>query len=372
MQALPTKAHLTLTAPLSDEQCWAAVVARDPAFDDRFFYSVRTTGVFCRPSCPARLAGRAHVKFHPTSAAAKQDGFRPCKRCKPEQPPLKQQYAKVVADACRQIERADGLPSLDELAQAAGISRFHFHRIFKSLTGLTPRAYAEAERGKRVRAALHESTSVTGALYDAGWNSSGRFYATSNQVLGMTPGHFRAGGATAEIRFAVGQSSLGAILVAATSVGVCAILLGADPAELVRDLQDRFARAHIVGADAEFETWVAQVVGFVEAPALGLDLPLDVRGTAFQQRVWQALREVPVGQTVSYAEIAQRIGAPKAVRAVAGACAANALAVAIPCHRVVRSDGGLSGYRWGVERKQTLLEREALTGGGGRDRPRRI
>jgi AraC family transcriptional regulator, regulatory protein of adaptative response / methylated-DNA-[protein]-cysteine methyltransferase len=233
------------------------------------------------------------------------------------------------------------------------------HRVFKSITGLTPKAYAAAHRAKRVRAELEKSDTVTDAIYGAGYNSNARFYAQSQRVLGMTPTDYRAGGANTEIRFAIGECSLGSILVATSARGVCAISIGDDPDVLVRDLQDRFPRAKLVGGDAEFEELVAKVVGFVEAPRMGLDLPLDVRGTAFQQRVWQALTEIPVGETASYAEIAKRIGAPKSVRAVAQACAANALAVAIPCHRVVRNNGALSGYRWGVERKRTLLDRES-------------
>ena len=224
---------------------------------------------------------------------------------------------------------------------------------------MTPRDYAIAHRAKRIRGALAQpGTTVTAAIYDAGFNSSGRFYESSNAVLGMTPTDYRAGGANTGIRFAIGECSLGSILVARSERGVCAILLGDDPDALARDLQDRFPHARLIGGEAGFEELVAKVVGFVEAPALGLDLPLDVRGTAFQQRVWQALREIPAGRTASYSDIAKRIGAPKSVRAVAQACAANAIAVAIPCHRVVRIDGALSGYRWGVARKRALLERE--------------
>ena len=270
------------------------------------------------------------------------------------------QHAAMVAHICQLIETDDAMPSLDVLAQAAGMSRYHFHRIFKEIAGVTPKAYAAAHRSKRMREKLGDSETVTAAIYDAGFNSNGRFYATSDQVLGMTPTSFRAGGANLDIRFAVGQCSMGAVLVAATGKGVCAILIDDDPDFLVRDLQDRFPRANLLGGDKEFERTVAQVVGFLDAPALGLDLPLDVRGTVFQQRIWQALRAIPPGSTVSYTELAKRIGAPKAVRAVAQACAANAIAVAIPCHRVVRSDGALSGYRWGVDRKRTLLEREAI------------
>ncbi len=338
---------------------WASVVARDRAADGDFYYSVRTTGVYCRPSCAARLANPKNVRFHSTQADAERAGFRACKRCKPGQPSLEEEYAAKVVDACRTIEGADEAPTLATLASAGGLSPYHFHRVFKAITGLTSKDYATAHRTRRVQAELRRSDTVTQAIYDAGFNSGGRFYANSDAMLGMTPRDFRAGGTNMAIQFAVGQCSLGAILVARSSKGVCAILLGDDPDALVRDLQDRFPQARLIGGDAGFDTMVATVIGFVEAPGLGLDLPLDVRGTVFQQRVWQALRSIPAGETASYTEIARRIGLPKAVRAVAAACAANALAVAIPCHRVVRNDGALSGYRWGVARKRSLLDREA-------------
>ena len=337
---------------------WPLVVSRDRAADGAFLYSVATTGVYCRPSCAARLAKPGNVRFHATAADAERAGFRPCKRCRPGQPALDRRHAALVAEACRSIERAEDAPTLAALARAAGLSPHHFHRVFKAVAGLTPAAYAAACRGSRVRDGLARKGTVTEALHDAGFSSASRFYAQSRAILGMSPRAFRAGGSNARLRFAVGACSLGAILVAASAAGVCAILLGDDPDALVRDLQDRFPRAELLGGDAGFEAVVAQVVGWVEAPGLGADLPLDVRGTAFQQRVWQALRDIPPGATASYAEIAGRIGAPAAARAVAAACAANPLAVAIPCHRVVRSDGALSGYRWGVERKRTLLARE--------------
>jgi AraC family transcriptional regulator of adaptative response/methylated-DNA-[protein]-cysteine methyltransferase len=338
---------------------WASVVARDRGADGRFYYSVATTGVYCRPSCGSRRANPVNVRFHRTRMDAERAGFRACKRCRPGEPPIEKRQAALVAEACRAIEASESRPGLAHLARQAGLSRHHFHRIFKAVTGLTPRDYADAHRTRRVRDGLKRSTTVTEAIYEAGFNSGGRFYAQSAQILGMTPTDYRAGGRHAEIRFAVGQCSLGSILVASSAKGVCAILLGDDPELLVRDLQDRFPRAALRGGDAGFERTVATVVGFVEAPAVGLDLPLDVRGTAFQQRVWRALRRIPAGTTASYADIASRIGAPRSVRAVAQACAANALAVAIPCHRVVKQDGALSGYRWGVERKRALLEREA-------------
>ncbi len=354
---MSTTSERKATAIAADPR-WAAVVARDRSADGRFFYSVRTTGVYCRPSCAARTPRPENVAFHLSAAEAEGAGFRPCMRCRPDLPPLAQRQAELVAGLCRLIERADTPPALDELARHAGLSASHLQRLFKTVTGLTPKAYAAAHRARRVRAELDSGARVTDAIYGAGYGSSSRFYEKADAVLGMTPTRYRAGGADCLIRFAIGQCSLGAILVAASESGVCAILLGDDPDALARELQDRFPRAGLVGGDTGFEQLVARVVGLVEAPRLGLDLPLDVRGTAFQQRVWQALREIPAGRTMSYTEVAERIGAPRAVRAVAAACAANALAVAIPCHRVVRIDGGLSGYRWGVERKRALLERE--------------
>ncbi len=345
--------------PIELDPRWTVVVNRDPAFDGAFVYSVKTTGVYCRPTCPSRLPKPQNVAFHATCEDAEIAGFRACQRCRPNEAARAAQRAAMVAEACRMIADAEEIPTLDTLAAAAGISPCHFHRIFKSVTGVTPKAYGAAHRTKRVRERLTaRDGSVTQAIYGAGFNSNGRFYETSNAVLGMTPTAFREGGADAEIKFAIGECSLGSILVACSDKGVCAITLGDDPDNLARDLQDRFPNANLIGGDAQFEALVAKVVGFVEAPALGCDLPLDVRGTAFQQRVWQALREIPAGETASYTEIARRIGAPGSVRAVARACAANKIAVAIPCHRVIRNDGALSGYRWGVARKRALLAKE--------------
>lgn len=338
---------------------WEALLQRDANADGTFYYSVETTGVYCRPSCASRLARRENVRFHLTPQAAEQAGFRPCKRCKPNEPALAEQRAQAIEKACRAIKEAGESLDLNAVAAASGMSRFHFQRVFKSVTGVTPRAYFTQHRSAKVRQELVRSDTVTEAIYSAGFNSNGRFYATSSQVLGMTPSAFRSGGTGASIRFAVGECSLGAILVAATEKGICSILLGDDPNALVHELERQFPKAQLVGGDQEFEQWVAKVVGLVEASALPFDLPLDLRGTAFQQRVWQALRAIPAGATASYSDVAASIGAPKAVRAVARACASNPLAVVIPCHRVVRNDGGLSGYRWGVERKRALLDREA-------------
>jgi AraC family transcriptional regulator of adaptative response/methylated-DNA-[protein]-cysteine methyltransferase len=339
---------------------WARVLARDASADNAFVYGVRTTGVYCRPSSHSRLPRPENVVFFDSPAVAEAAGYRASRRDRPDSSAVSARHAESVAQACRLIGESEEVPNLAEIAAHVGLSRFHFHRVFKALTGLTPKAYAEAHRRQRVHAGLKDGKSVTETLYGAGFNSNGRFYEASDRVLGMRPSDYKAGGANAAIRFAVGECSLGSILVAQSQRGVCAILLGDDPDALVRQLEDRFPRAEMLGGDQDFEGLVARVVGLVETPRLGLDLPLDIRGTAFQERVWRALRDIPVGQTISYAELARRVGAPGSARAVAQACGANVLAVAIPCHRVVRSNGDLSGYRWGVERKRALLERELV------------
>jgi AraC family transcriptional regulator of adaptative response/methylated-DNA-[protein]-cysteine methyltransferase len=359
---IETMVHRTGTARprfASDDSRWRALCARDAAADGAFFYAVRTTGVYCRPSCGARRPNRENVAFYDSGEAARRAGFRPCKRCRPDAPVAGGEQAAMIAKMCRMIETAETEPSLERLADSAGMSRFHFHRVFKAATGVTPKAYAAARRAEKLRSELRHTGTVTEAAYGAGFNSSGRFYAAAKPMLGMPPKAFRAGGKDAVIRFAIGQCSLGAILVAATERGVCAISLGDDPEELLRELQDRFPKAELIGGDRDFEQLVAKVVGLIERPEQGVDLPLDIRGTAFQQRVWAALARIPAGETLSYSELAKRVGLPSAVRAVAGACAANKLAVAIPCHRVLRNDGALSGYRWGVARKKALLDREA-------------
>jgi AraC family transcriptional regulator of adaptative response/methylated-DNA-[protein]-cysteine methyltransferase len=362
MTATSAKALKHVFPSVADDPRWARIVARDKSADGQLWYSVATTGVYCRPSCPSRIARPENVQLHDSLVSAKVTGFRPCRRCNPDGPSLRSENAALVAKTCRTIEESEEEPSLEELAKAIGLSPGYFHRLFKTATGLTPKNYAAAHRAKLVREGLASGNSVTEAIYHAGFNSSGRFYEKSTDMLGMTPSQYRTGGANEEIRFAVGQTTLGAILVASSARGVAAILLADDPNELVRNLQDRFPKAHLIGADRDYEALVARVVGFVELPRIGLDLPLDVRGTAFQRRVWQALQQIRVGETVCYAEIARRIGAPNAKRAVAEACAANNLAVAIPCHRVVRKNGTLSGYAWGVERKRALLDRESSQG----------
>jgi AraC family transcriptional regulator of adaptative response/methylated-DNA-[protein]-cysteine methyltransferase len=357
MSTATTKSELA-NATLNDPR-WASIVARDTTADRKFYYCVKTTGVYCRPSCAARLARPENVQFHETCGDAEKAGFRACRRCKPKEPSLVEQNEAKIAKVCRLIEKSEESPSLSKLAKYAGMSAFHFHRTFKAVTGLTPNDYAAAHRANRVRACLGENHSVTDAIYDAGFKSTSRFYERSNEVLGMTPTNFRAGGAHTDIHFAIGECSLGSILVATSGRGVCSILIGEDPVSLIQNLQDQFPKANLIGDERGYEDLVAKVVGLIEKPGVGLNLPLDIRGTAFQQRVWKALQQIPVGSTASYTHIAEQIGMPKAVRAVAQACGANALAVAIPCHRVIRNDGGLSGYRWGVERKRALLDREA-------------
>jgi len=344
---------------LTDPARWKAVAHRQKQADGAFVYSVKTTGVYCRPSCPARLALRANVAFYPTPKDAERAGFRACKRCKPDDPSAPGEQAAIVAKACALMIDAEEPLSLDALAEAVGLSPWHFHRVFKAITGLTPKAYAAAHRAKRMHQELSRAGTVTSAIYNSGFNSNGRFYAESNKRLGMKPTEFKAGGNGATIRFAVGECSLGSILVAASDLGICSIAMGDDPGALLRELQDRFPNARLIGGDKRFERIVAHVVAFVESPSAALDLPLHVQGTAFQQRVWKALCDIPCGTTCTYAELARRLGKPNATRAIAGACAANSLAVAIPCHRVVRTDGSLSGYRWGVERKEKLLRFEA-------------
>lgn len=357
---------MLMTTPINDadDDRWRKALARDRTSDGTFVYAVSTTGIYCRPSCPSKRGKRGNVVFFETCEQAEAAGFRPCLRCKPH---LNQtlaahdvaRHADLVAAACRYIETAEDVPSLEEVAARVKVSPAHFHRIFKAFTGLTPKTYADALRGNRLRDALKSpGTRVTDAIYDAGYQSSSRFYAASERILGMTPKAYQQGGKGADIRFAIGQSSLGAVLVAASDKGVCAIFLGDDPGQLIIDLENLFPHARLLGGERDFEIMVAQVIAFVEAPQIGLDLPLDLQGTAFQKRVWQALQEIPSGKTVSYSELAEKIGAPKSFRAVAGACTANKVAIAVPCHRVVRNDGALSGYRWGVERKRGLIERE--------------
>lgn len=346
----------------TDERRWTAVVERDAAAEGAFFYAVRSTGVVCRPGCASRTPKRANVAFFDTLEEAERAGYRRCKRCTPGERSRQEHLAEQVVRACRRLEAEEPEPTLDALAAEAGLSRAHFQRAFKRVVGVTPKQYARTKRSERFRAGLARAGSVTEAIYDAGFGSSSRAYEDAGARLGMTPSAYRAGAAGLTLRYGVAACSLGWVVVAASERGVCAIEFGDDPAELTTRLRDRFPGGRLDEGGPDFVRVVEQVVAFVEAPSVGLDLPLDIIGTAFQQRVWDALRQVPPGSTIGYAELAARIGRPEAARAVAGACAANGLAVAVPCHRVVRADGQLSGYRWGVERKRALLDRERMPG----------
>ncbi len=349
------------TAYLTEQARWAALEQRTRQADGAFVYGVATTGVYCRPSCPSRLPNRANVRFFETCADAEQVGFRACKRCRPRSTGTQKPNTDVIIRACTLIEASEATLSLAELAQAVGLSPFHFQRLFKATIGVTPKQYAMAHRLRQVQSRLQQDATVTEAVYNAGFGSSSRFYEHGTETLGMKPSTYRDGADGQHIRFAVVWSYLGWMLVAATSKGICAIEFGDNPEGLATGLRTRFPRAELQDDDHDFAAWVAQVVAFVETPGQGLELPLDIQGTAFQRRVWTALREITPGSTASYAEIAGRIGSPNAVRAIAQACASNPIAVAVPCHRVMRSDGDLGGYRWGIERKRALLERE--TGG---------
>jgi AraC family transcriptional regulator, regulatory protein of adaptative response / methylated-DNA-[protein]-cysteine methyltransferase len=343
-----------------DDSRWAKVLARDASADGEFVYAVRTTGVFCRPSCSSRRPLRENASFHDDAQAAEAAGFRACKRCRPATGAAQDSADRRIAAACALASRPGEPPTLEQMAAAACLSPSRFHRLFKKSTGLTPAEWARAARDEALRQQLASPArdSILGAALDAGFGSSSRFYAAADAALGMSPSAWRAGGDGETIRFAVGECSLGSILAAQSSRGLCAILLGDDPQALVDDLAKRFPKAALAGADAALEGALAAAAGMVEASGAASSPPLDLRGTAFQLRVWESLRGLRPGETVSYSELARRIGAPSSARAVARAVGANPLAVAIPCHRVVREDGGLGGYRWGVERKRALLLRE--------------
>lgn len=351
----------TATAELfsTDALRWNALTNRDRHADGAFVYAVKTTGIYCRPACASRLPNRHNVQFFPTCTEAEQAGFRACKRCQPDVTSPRDEQVQLITRICKLIETSETSLSLNELATVAGLSQYHFQRLFKEVVGVTPKAYTIAQREQRMRDKLQQGASVTQTIYDAGFSTNSQFYAGATDMLGMAPSHYKAGATNIKIRFAIEQSFLGWVLVAATDRGICAIDFDDTPAALTKQLQARFPHAQLQNPDPTFSNWVAQVIAFIETPDRGLNLPLDIQGTAFQQRVWKALQTIPPGTTVSYTEVAKQIDRPTAVRAVATACAANTLAVAIPCHRVVRSNGDLSGYRWGIERKRALLEREA-------------
>lgn len=347
-----------------DAARWQAVVERDRAAEGSFLYAVITTGVFCRPTCPSRRPRRENARFFATASDAGAAGFRPCRRCRPTGSSIEADHAAAIRRACALIEAAETPPVLNDLAAAAGLSPYHFHRLFKAVTGITPRAYAAARRVRRVQDELASGTKVAEALYGAGYGSSSRLYEAASATLGMTPAAYRKGGAGAELTWGVAETPLGLLLVAASARGIAMIELGDDEAELVRRLDARFANSVRHRDDAALRPAIAALQSFIARPIEGLELPLDIRGTAFQRLVWEQLQRIPAGETASYGEVAQRLGRPGAARAVARACAANELALAIPCHRVIGGDGALAGYRWGIARKRQLLAGEAALAGG--------
>ncbi len=340
---------------------WQAFVERDREADGHFIIGVHSTGIFCRPGCPARTPRRENVRFYDSVVDAMRAGLRPCKRCKPQGTSLTEHHIAVVAAACETIETRDEAPVLADLAHDAGMSQWHFHRVFKSVTSLTPGQYVRAHRATRVRQELESAQSVTRAMYDAGFQSPGAFYATTRNAIGMAPTSFRNKGQGERIQVAVRPTSIGYLLIAATDRGICTVTIGDNPETLMEEFAARFANAAISEAGPELDESISAVIDRVEHPSKHVDLPLDLRGTAFQHRVWNALRNIPVGSTATYSDIARQIDAPTSGRAVANACGANPLAVVVPCHRVVRKDGDLGGYRWGLERKRKLLDREQQT-----------
>jgi len=343
---------------LDFEQCWAALESRGAGASSGFFYGVRTTGVYCRPGCTSRLPLRRNTMFFETPAAAEAAGLRPCKRCRPTDGSAASRHVAAIEKACALLRKSDTTPTLAELADAAGISRFHFHRVFKQIIGATPRDYARTHRLGRFADKLDRGQPLTEAIYASGFGSSSRAYEAAPSGLGMTPGARRHGGIGQTIRFVTVETPIGWALVAATERGICMTALADDRESLVGALRQRFPAAEMVAEDAGLKDWAGRIVRFITAPDQNLDLPLDIQGTAFQARVWRALQKIPLGKTASYTEIAAALGQPKAVRAVAQACAANKLALLVPCHRIVRRDGDLAGYRWGVERKRALLAAE--------------
>ncbi len=345
----------------TEEARWEAVLNRDPEARSAFVYAVATTGIYCRPTCPSRRPRRRNATFYDTAALADGAGYRPCKRCRPEDESFQEKADRRIIEACRILEESEERPTLSQLAAEIGLSPFHFQRLFKETVGLTPKEYASGLRRTRLQESLKKRETVTEALYEAGLSSGSRLYENYLKMLGMKPTEYRDSGRDGEIRYALGSSTLGPVLVAATAKGVCRIDLGENEEELISRLKKDFTEARIEEGDKSFHQLVAMVTNFIEFPGKGLGLPLDIRGTAFQQKVWQALQEIPPGSTLSYGQVAAKLGRPQAARAVARACASNTLALAVPCHRVVRSDGGLGGYRWGVERKRAILEQERKT-----------
>jgi len=346
--------HFTL-----DVDRWQAILNRSSEADTCFVYGVITTGIYCRPTCAARRPKPENTQFFENFHMAEAAGFRACKRCQPNTTAPQYQQIEKITQICHLIATSETAPDLAEMANLAGLSPYHFQRVFKRLLGVTPKAYVKAHRTKRLQVELQEQPSVTEAIYEAGFESSSQVYTHTNSLLGMTPKQYRRGAHGEKIRYTIQRSQLGWVLIAATQRGICAIHLDESKNSLLQQLQSQFPQAHLADDDAQFNEWVTQVLALIEAPQYPSTLPLDIQGTAFQAQVWQALQKIPAGHTVTYTEIAEQIGKPTAVRAVARAIATNSLAIAIPCHRVIGRDGGLKGYRWGSNLKRALLEQEA-------------
>ncbi|MBC8049428.1 MAG: bifunctional DNA-binding transcriptional regulator/O6-methylguanine-DNA methyltransferase Ada [Chitinophagales bacterium] len=342
---------------LDDDVCWEAIRNRDARFDGQFYTAVATTGIYCRPNCSARQPLRKNIRFFRTREEAETAGFRACKRCKPNEAPALQRQREIIVLACRHIEGAEDGVSLRALSAQSGLSPHHFHRLFKQITGVTPKAYAASARTKRMGEQLTAQPTITKAIYCAGYSSSSRFYEAADATLGMTPTNYRNGGMGQTIEYAVTDGPCGMTLIARTPRGICSIMLGDEAETLATELKERFPRAAF-RQSGEMKEWAARAISQMHNPVEAAALPLDIQGTAFQRLVWQALREIPAGETESYKAVAARLGRPKAVRAVAKACAENHVAVLIPCHRVVGAKGALTGYRWGIERKRALLALE--------------
>lgn len=343
---------------MNENEHWQAVLERDKGQDGAFVYAVRSTGIYCRPSCPSRRPHREHVVFFTQPAVAEQAGFRPCRRCHPQTIVAPEPHLALVERICRALVEQETTPTLEELAATFHLSPYHLQRVFKRVVGVTPRQYADSQRVQRFKARLRDGDDVTPALYDAGYGSSSSVYEQSADQLGMTPGAYRRGGKTMTISYTLVPCSLGRLLVAATERGICAVRLGESDAALEATLRAEFPAATVARDDAALGEVVATLLRHLAGEQPHLDLPLDIQATAFQRQVWEALRAIPYGATRSYGAVAATIGRPTAVRAVARACATNPVALVVPCHRVVREDGSMGGYRWGIERKEALLQGE--------------
>jgi AraC family transcriptional regulator of adaptative response/methylated-DNA-[protein]-cysteine methyltransferase len=348
--------------PEDHELQWQAVLAKDARLDGQFVFAVSSTGIYCRPSCPSRRPHRERVSFFQLPEQAEQAGFRACRRCHPRDSQARDPQIRMAQEICRLIDENDGEPiTLSTLSSQLGVSSFHLQRTFKSVMGITPKDYAETSRVNRFKQGVRKGDAITSAIYDAGFGSSSRLYESASAQLGMTPATYGKGGRGAVINYAIVETELGRLLVAATNKGVCSVMLGDSEASLKADLLKEFPAAEIRLDEKPLGSAVSAIVEHLKSKSPHIDLPVDIRATAFQRQVWEALRVIPYGQTHSYSEVAKAIGQEKAVRAVARACATNPIALVIPCHRVIREDKSLGGYRWGLERKKKLLEREART-----------